>query len=164
MRVGVDPIKSRKGAFDYKAYEREIKDAAQGVADTVVRMLDRVVSNWDHAPEFRTRMTVVMGGIAFDVFPVGPNKQIFIWVDKGTRDHWVAPRRARALAFQQYYAPHTQAGGGYGGPGKAFGPMCFSRGHNVSGIRAREITRAVAEEAKPLLVQAIRDAIREAAQ
>lgn len=164
MRVGIDPIKPRKGLFDYKAYEREIKEAGADVAGEVVKQLDRVVSGWEHRPDFATRMTVQAGGIAFDVFPTGPNKQIFIWVDKGTRRHWVAPRRGGVLAFKQYYAPRTRPGGGYGGPGRAFGPTVFSRGHEVSGIEPREFTKAAAEAAVPLLSDAVREAIREAGE
>lgn len=161
MRVGIDPIKPRKGLFDYKVYEREIKEAGKDVAETVVKQLERATNAWEHKPDFDTRMTVVAGGIAFDVFPVGPNKQIFIWVDNGTRRHWVAPVKAGALAFQRY-RPHTRPGGGYGGYGSSYGPVMFSKGHYVSGIEPREFTRLAADAAAKPLSDAVRDAIREA--
>lgn len=163
MRIILRPIKPTKAKpFDYREYEREIKDALQQSGALLVNAFDRVVANWNHKPRFQKRVTVKADAVLVDVYPTGSSAQIWRYVDEGTRGHWVGPVRAKALRFNQYYATHTAPGGVFGGPGKAFGPVRFSKGHYVRGVRARGFTHSLLEGVRPEFIALIRAAIRDA--
>jgi hypothetical protein len=105
-------------------------------AQHVKRDYQRPTSTWDRK-------------VAFDVivdksgFLVGTDDQVFRWVDKGTRRHWVEPRKAKALRFMLGVTPKTTPGSLAAGYGRRSGPFVFSKGHWVPGVRPRRFTEKV---------------------
>lgn len=78
-------------------------------------------------------------------------RQIFNWLDKGTRPYIIRPRRFPNLTFRTDYQPITTPSGGSGGPGRAVGPFRSVREVRHPGIKARDITGAVKRIADPVL-------------
>ncbi len=166
MRLALVPVKPKRNLFDYRPYEREIREAMEDMGEVVKKSLEDVVADWDHKPDFSTRLTVRVGEILMDVYPTGPDKQIFIYVDQGTRPHVIRPRGGRRglLIFQEGYVPRTTPGGGYGGPGKATGAWRGAPVVHHPGNAPRKFTAMVLNANKATFNAAIRDAIREAQQ
>ena len=67
-----------------------------------------------------------------------------IFVDQGTRPHWIEPVHAKALHWEgtgTFYAGGLYHSHGYGG---------FSKGHIVGGIQARHFVQQSLDELSPL--------------
>ena len=77
---------------------------------------------------------------------VNTKSRIYFFLTRGTRDHFVGPKRASALRFQSGYKAKTARRVIGSGSGGAFGPVRFSKGHIVSGIRARDFDKAIAKK------------------
>jgi len=98
----------------------------------LIAAFDEVVSNWEHKPQFAARKFITADALSVNIYPTGANKQIYIYVTKGTRPHTIRPRNARFLAFMWggpgSYRAKTGAGGKWGGPGTVSGgKMTFSK-------------------------------------
>jgi hypothetical protein len=106
----------------------------------------KTTRTWDHQPQFSSE--IHFEGTDPSLI-VGTDDKIFKFVDEGTRAHWVRPKRGGMLAFKTGYRAKTSPGmiGSTGGGG--FGPMGFSKGHKVSGIKKRGFTRAIRLIRKP---------------
>jgi len=132
-----------------------IKGLAAGIDAEVkphyVKRFKEVVADWDHKPEFKSRKFIKTNSISLNIFPAGPNKDIWKWVSGGTKGPYLIPKAGPGfLAFQLGYQPRTKPKGQYGGPGKATGP--WVRGVmqvEHPGIKAREFEEVIAKEEKP---------------
>jgi len=115
-----------------------------------------VVSNWKHAVDFKARKYIQADSIRLNVYPAGPNKQIWIWVSGGTKGPYPIPKHpspGRRLAFKWggpgSYKAKTGTGGKIGGPGVVVGgSMHYPRQVKHPGIKAREFEKTIAEDEK----------------
>lgn len=97
----------------------------------------KTVSTWKNKPQVFTRQ------LSDSEIETGIDDQRWLWLDGGTKDHFVAPVNAKALAFQSDYTTKSTPGiigAKNGGPS---GPMRFSKGHMVSGIKPRKWSAAI---------------------
>ena len=68
-----------------------------------------IVKNWEHKPVFKAQKKVTSAKISVVVFPTGENKEIWEFVDKGTKPHIITPKNAKLLSFKTNYKPKTLA-------------------------------------------------------
>ena len=145
----------------------EIKAALGVTLDTVVKRrflirFRRVVGNWNHKPVFQARKFITTDYLKVNVFPTGPNAQIYKWVTDGTRAHIIRARNAPMLAFQLGYKPKTRPVGQYGGMGVATGSKVFAKEVRHPGTKAREFERAIKEDEKDWVNRTLENAWRRA--
>ena len=145
----------------------EIKAALGVTLDTVVKRrflirFRRVVGNWKHKPVFQARKFITMEYLKVNVFPTGPNKQIYKWVTDGTKAHVIKARNAPALAFQLGYKPKTRPVGQYGGMGVATGKRVYAQEVHHPGTKPREFERAIKEDEKAWVNKTLENAWRRA--
>ena len=137
----------------------EIKAALGVTLDTVVKRrflirFRRVVGNWNHKPAFQARKFITTEYLKVNVFPAGPNKQIYKWVTDGTKGPYKIPKAGPGyLAFvwggPGSYKPKTKPVGQYGGMGVATGTL--RRGImqvTHPGITPREFEKAIKDDEK----------------
>lgn len=97
MRVKLTAITPPAGTLDPRKYERAIR-TAQGIAETVaLQELRGSTRGWNHKPAFQIRRQG-------DVSEVTTDDAIFIYQDRGTKAHAIAPKSKRALYWKG--APH----------------------------------------------------------
>lgn len=145
----------------------------------LIKSHERIVRDWEHKPDFKARKEVRADRISVTVFPTGENAKIWLWVDKGTKDHMlpagggrIYPVRAKALRFNyggKYVSKtlakpaRTVSGGGRveGGTPVAVASVA---GHMVSGIEAREFTQTIADDTQPGFISTIENVFRNIAR
>mgnify|MGYP001617272833 FL=1 len=107
--------------------------------------------------------------------PTGPQSAVVfstlpqaLWLEYGTRSHFVAPKNKQALAFPM---PGTVRGSRGGlpvsvtyakGRQKVVGGVLFSKGHMVAGIKARWYFRNTADRIRPDVLSFLRQAVEAA--
>jgi len=116
--------------------------------------LEKRVANWKHKPDFQDRKFTTADAIRVYIYPVGANKQIYVYVTEGTRAHPITVRRAKFLAFMWggpgSYKAKTGPGGTYGGPGTVTGgKMTFRKQVQHPGFPGRHFEKHVCEDNKP---------------
>lgn len=119
------------------------------------------VKDWktkvDFDKEVRTKNNAIEGEESTD-------NDIYRFVSAGTKRHYVAPRRARVLAFQPNYKSKSVAGTIPSRSGGASGNTVFSKGHYVSGIKAREYPKQIAKKRMKDFVKIMTNAVIEVSE
>lgn len=117
---------------------------------------------WNHKPEF-TRL-VSIGPSSVDIL-VGTDDEIYKYIDEGTKKHFVGPKKKGVLAWRTNYVPKTSPGSMIATGGGASGPFAFdSKGHMVSGIKARKFTKTIQKSWEKKFKSRMEKAMKEAAQ
>jgi hypothetical protein len=102
-----------------------------------VQAFEAVVANWKHKPAFKARKFITADALAVNVYPDGPNKQIYEYVTLGTKEHDIpkTPKTGNDFLIFMWggpgsYKAKTGAGGKWGGPGTVSGGTLHRR-HQV---------------------------------
>ena len=89
----------------------------------MLKQFRRVVSNWKHKVEFKSRKFITADSIKLNIFAAGPHKKIWTFVVGGTKRHKIpkVARPGKRLAFMWggpgSYVPKTSPPAKFGGPG-----------------------------------------------
>ena len=135
-------------------------------ADEIAGDFRQVTARWSHKPKFARIRTANKNIISVTIEPDGKNAQIFKWVDQGTKGPYLIPKfgpmlPGQRLTFRSGYSARTQPRGKYNqGSGQASGAWVSKERVIHPGIKAREFTQTIAEDALPILVQNERLALR----
>lgn len=135
-------------------------------ADEIAGDFRQVTARWGHKPKFARIRVSSKNIVSVTIEPDGKNAQIFKWVDQGTKGPYLIPKfgptaPGQPLRFQTGYSARTKPGGKYNqGSGQASGSWVAARRVVHPGIKAREFTQTIAEDALPILVQNERLALR----
>lgn len=118
-----------------------------------VEEFDDITDDWKHTVKFKARAFITPDEISVNVFPSGPNKQIYKYVTGGTRPHIITARNAPMLAFlwggPGSYKPKTTTAPSWGGPGSVSGGvMTFRKSVNHPGTKARNFEKFIAKKNK----------------
>ena len=147
---------------------QELERTLDGVVKPhLIREFEKRVANWEHKVAFEARKFITPNSISVNVYPTGPNKQLWIWNTKGTRPHTIRAKNARTLAFPWggpgSYKPKTRPVGQYGGPGVVMGgQMVFPKQVRHPGTEAREHEKVIKEDNKQWFAQTMENAWRRA--
>ncbi len=162
------------------AVQREVRQAMNDkIKPALVKSHEKIVEDWKTQIGFAAKVVIRGNSIAVYIYPTGPNKMIWVYVDQGTRPHTITARRAPRLAFHMTsdesgnpirggYEPKTLArpartvsGGGYVRP-----PTVLVRPYSVQhpGSEGRGFTRQIAREIEPFFHREIDNAFRRIAR
>lgn len=140
------------------------------VAPAMIKSHERIVVNWSNRVTFSSEKSIRANKINLFVFPTGPNKQIWIYVDQGTRPHRIEPRQKPLLIFPwggpDSYLPKTlpRPARTVVGGGTVRNPhIVRSLGVDHPGSEARGFSKQIAEDIKPEFRREIENAFRRTA-
>ncbi len=133
---------------------------AYNIAGRARRALEAAADNWSDPPTFSITGSLQQGEIT-----IATDDLRYLWVDEGTRSHPIPRVRGRKrLAFITGYHPKTTPGRFTKGSGARTGSLVVVPSVWHPGIKARRITKRVAEVIAPQLERdfqrAIDDALR----
>jgi len=143
--------------LDFRKLNPELKNAVDKTGDVIRSDFRRTVKTWTTKPTFRkVGPKDFKGSLGVEVFA---ENKIYFYVVRGTKAHFVAPRRALALRFQGGYKAKSRTGVIGSRSGGAFGPTRFSKGHRVSGIKARDFDKEIRKRRQSTFDKLVRVAI-----
>lgn len=79
------------------------RDLDTKVKPTLIKSHELIVANWKSNIGFASRKYITADQIAVSIYPTGPDKEIWGYVDQGTRSHQIpahGPVSAQAMKFQ----------------------------------------------------------------
>lgn len=144
------------------AVRLEILNALRKEGREQIKLLNQTTAGWSGAkPTFEQQVSLAGGDAMLLVGPGGDAEgvQKWVWLNEGTRRHWVGPRRAKLLRFQVGYNRSTTPRKLSSQRGGSFGPFAYSKGHFVSGITAREWIIVIYEQRHIPMRQSINEAL-----
>lgn len=131
-------------------FKDELKAELTPVAKKLTTKFRRAVSDWQHKPTFAYRITVSRKAVRLTVFPRGENRQIFLWVDRGTEPHVIRAKNKPYLKFQTGYSARTAPiARHHQGDGKAYGDWVSAQVVNHPGTEARQFGDTYKEDMLP---------------
>jgi len=147
-----------------KAMDNKVKPA-------LVKSHELVVRSWKHKPGFQSRKFIRPDSISINVFPTGKNKDIYKFVDQGTKPHTITAKSAPNLKFpwggKGSYVPKTKAkpartvsSGGYVKNPKTI----YVKKVNHPGTEAREFSKTIAKDIVPDFRRIIENTFRQVAR
>lgn len=155
-------IKAKKASIPSKDKMRlALLNEMRKIGKEIKEDFDTTTATWDKKPDFK--LTVSLAGSVPSV-TVETADEVYKWVDEGTKAHWVEPVNAKVLAFRANYQAKTAPGVIGSGAGGASGDMVFSKGHEVSGIKARGFSKKIQNKWKGEFGKRMAEAMKEVAK
>lgn len=150
----------------YAVIQKEVAKQVGNIGRLHVQERERVVSDFDHKPDFGYEVKVTPGQITLEVLVKNDGVQVSegftigqLWgaLDReGIRPHVIRPKKqGGVLAFQAGYQPKTRPIGRSGGPGRATGPMVFAKQVNHPGFPPRHFSREINKRLKAAFSKAV---------
>lgn len=132
-----------------------IRDTAMNtLAEGAKGDFKKTVATWTNPPSF----AVVRRSRSWTV---ATDDMRFVWTDKGTRPHIIAPRNKSRLVFQANYAAKTVPGRIASRAGGASGSFVFtSKPVHHPGTRARNFTAVIFSKWQARVLKVTRTALR----
>ena len=155
-------VKAKKVSIPSKDTMRLVLlNEMRSIGKEIKEDFDKTVETWDKKPDFK--LSVSLAGSTPSV-TVETIDEVYKWVDEGTKAHWVEPVNAKVLAFRTSYQAKTSPGVIGSGAGGASGDMVFSKGHEVSGIKARKFSKKIQDKWKGEFGKRMASAMKQAAK
>jgi hypothetical protein len=144
----------------------------QRVKPALVKSHEKVVEDWTTKVTFQARKVLKPDSITIYVYPTGPNKKIWYYVDLGTDPHPITPKKPGGLLVFGWggkgsYVPKTMAkpartvsGGGYVKNPK----VTYAKRVDHPGSEGRNFTGQIAEDIKPDFRREVENAFRRTAR
>jgi len=152
----------RSAKVQHGIIKEEVRKAYKKLAADTIATLKSDIDNWEHQPEFRSRVAVgdKLWYISVSYDTETESGKIYTWVDKGTGENAgrggrypIVPVEAMALSF--YVPTPIKTTPGVGGiPGKVLSSGIGSQEHIITkkvmhpGIRPRNFTKSLRTDLK----------------
>lgn len=148
-----------------KVMEKQVKP-------TLIKSHELIVRDWNTSIGFQARKFITSTKISVSIFPTGPNKRIWFFVDRGTKRHPMPAVSGKFMVFQAggTYNPKTlpsPARTVSGGGNVTGGTKVITKGRKAfthPGSKARNFTKTIAEDIKPGFKRVIENAFRRTAK
>jgi hypothetical protein len=169
MRMVLRNIQSKRrssGLLNIASITR--KQVDQVMADTqrdLLKSLNSIVKDWESDVKFQARKYVKANLIAINTFPVGADKQVWEFVDKGTKPHTIKAKTSRGLRYKTGYKPKTLpnparlASGG----GISTGSWRAAKTVNHPGSKPRNFEKVLGRDYQPKFTRDTNNAFKRAA-
>lgn len=125
-------------ALNTQAMQTVMEASAKAMGDELVTEFNKKTARWKEPVPFRSKVHSTKTKITVTVEPEQPRSKkakIFQYQDEGTRRHFIKPKKAKALRFP---VAHKR-----GSARSKKGVYGFSKGHWVSGIKAKNWTTEI---------------------
>ena len=144
----------------YDAIEAKAREAARGMeAD-----FDQTTETWKHEVEFKTVISMLPSVLV----SVRTDDEIYGYVNDGTKEHPIFPKRGKSLKFQWggkgSYTPKTKVRIIGSGPGGPSGPVVHMAHVQHPGTKARGFDVAMLKRWDPRFKSRMEQAMSEAAK
>lgn len=146
---------------DFREARAVIAEEMRKIAEDMVADFQSTTESWSHKPVFDVNLSLEGNVPSIEITTVD---EVYGFVDKGTKAHFIAPVNAKALAFQTGYTPKTSPGFLGSMVGGASGPVAFSSGHMVSGIKPRKFSQKITDKWKSEFGKRMKIAMKLAAE
>lgn len=168
MKISVTRISKTKGPPQWgPAIVKEVHSQLSN-DNTVLRLAQEIVSDWDHKPGFGVQVVRRAGALISTLQALGKNAKIWYWVSLGTKGPYpIKAKNAPSLVFRGGYTPKTTPKGRtatFGGPGVATGSWVSKQEVEHPGIKARDFETLVRSKYTQTFRRIIRRAIKEGAE
>lgn len=151
-----------------KQLERDIDTK---VKPALVKSHELIVANWESDVGFASKKYITGDQIAVSVYPTGSDKEIWTFVDQGTKPHQIpahGPVKAKAMKFQGggKYNPKTLASPARtaSGGGKVTGGVTVFtksvKSFTHPGNKGRFFSEEIAEDIQPGFIKIIEGSFR----
>lgn len=161
-----------------KDLRRELRQVVQVTSQEEKDYLTGVTDSWEHKVKFRRVMVVTATLIRATVQPVGTNRKIFTYVDKGTgkygpkhTSYKIKAQSAPLLKFKSGYDARSLPSAGPGsapranvGSGKSIGGWVSTKEVTHPGIRPRKFAETFEQKLQPDFRRRVVNALRRAAR
>jgi hypothetical protein len=147
------------------------RDLDNKVKPALVKSHELIVANWESDVSFASRKSITADEIAVTIYPTGPDKEIWTFVDQGTKPHQIpahGPASAQVMKFQAggTYHPKTLArpartasgGGRVTGGTTVYAKRVKAFTH--PGSQGRHFSEEIAEDIQPSFIKTIEGSFR----
>lgn len=122
---------------------------------------DKVVRDWQHKVTFRAQYSKSAAIRSVKVVAQGRNKNLWGWIDLGTKPHIIRAKNKPFLAFQTGYSARTAPVAKFNqGTGQKFGAWRRKKEVNHPGTKARKFTETFLKELSPAFPDRIQAAVK----
>lgn len=129
----------------------EIRQTQIDVGNIGEEMLLEPTEHWQDKPEFTKRFERP------DLYTVLTMHKKYVWTDRGTKRHWIFPRKPGGrLVFFGAFTAKTSPGSLKGGPGASGPPKVFAEGVDHPGTEPRKFSAVAQEEVNRILARQLR--------
>lgn len=144
-----------------KDFAQAIQKAAQKTAKLAQRDLESTVRTWDSKPDFEIETSESEGDYTV---AAGTDDPVYNYVDQGTKQHVIRPKRSRYLRFYSGYRPKGKTGVIGSQSGGASGNPVFSTIAQHPGFSGRKFTILIAKRRQKTLEQEVSQVIAKVAR
>ena len=135
---------AKRVAKDLNISVREMRTimhrALRDVGRSAERDYGKATRTWRHKPDVQVEVNT--RGNRAEVM-VGTDDKVFGWVDRGTKPHYIFPRKAKALRFWSKSRPKTQPGQLSSGSGGKGGKLLYRAWVRHPGTKPRRFTEQI---------------------
>ncbi len=117
----------------------------------------KTIETWRHKPVFTKSIAMDTRGVIGQIWT---DDDIYGWVNSGTDDHPIFPKKSKFLHFQENFTPKTKKGWVGSQAGGKTGDWAHPRQVLHHSIEAREFAKTIAEETQPKIVAKFREELR----
>lgn len=144
-----------------KAIAKEIEQELRDTGMELKTSHDKVVREWTHRPSFKATYSTHAAIQSVKISPQGRHKDLWTWVDKGTKPHVIRAKNAPFLKFQTGYSARTAPiAKSAQGTGQRFGSWVQKTEVQHPGTEARDFSKTFMKELTPSFGDRIQAAIK----
>lgn len=144
-----------------KEIAKEIESELRATGQELKTSHDKVVREWTHRPSFKAQYSTHAAIQSVKITPQGIHKNLWIWVDRGTKPHVIRAVNAPFLKFQSGYSARTAVGAKSAqGTGQRFGSWVQKTEVNHPGTEARDFSKTFMDELSPSFEDRINAAVK----
>lgn len=170
MRMVLRNIQSKSrsaGLLNIASITRqEIDKVMDDTRSQILKSLNGIVEDWESDVSFQARRIVKANYIAINTYPVGSDKEVWEFVDKGTKPHVIRSKNPKGMRFKTGYKPKTLpnparlASGG----GVSSGSWRAAKIVNHPGSKARNFEKVLGKDYQPKFSRDTNNAFKRAAR
>lgn len=141
----------------------ELLTAMNEIGEGVKKDFERTTKTWNHKVKFVIVKAIPTNLGRVEIL-VGTDDPIYRYVNEGTKEHIILPKKATRLRFKGTYTAKTQPGVIDARPGGSSGEDVFSMGVIHPGNKARNFDDAIAKHWQIRMKRRMEESMRRAVQ
>lgn len=128
---------------DNARIQRALIKATKEIKREILRRYRRTTATWHGKPKFEV-LSQISGYHIEMVY--GTDDPVWLWLDRGTSPHPIAPRRHKHLYYQRFFKPKTKVGQLLSMPGGKYGDYIRRNTVHHPGFEGRGWTKMIHRE------------------